>query len=765
MSRMCLRAFLASTTFLIGLHGALAQEETDTDEQAVAETGTQNGDVVILDKITIFGNRQATKPLDVPANITVIDGEVIDDRFITDMQELVRYEPGVNVNRQTSGADPFNTFGGFQIRGVSGNRVQMLVDGSRVPERIIDGTRDYLDFNFTKQVDIVRGPGSVLWGADALGGIVALETIDPEDVLVDGKTKGGSIEFGYDSLDNEFNTALTYAQELSPDLSILGGVSYTSSNEATLSNARADGGIYGCPRNVSLGATPCNELDPTDKKNYRGLAKAVYTPNGDHRFELTAEYMRRKTDVQYDQILGPNYSTSMVPTGETTYDYDRELDLYRAHFAIEHEWHVGSPLVDDVKWSFAYTPNGYERTGTEFKENAGGEDVIEEDFLSYDEDFFELDVQLTSRFDTGGIGHTVTWGFDGDRTLTDYQRIDNIYNVDTDTETEERGGGFNFANATTVRADFFIQDQIALFDERLEITPGLRYAYYNLDPRPDPDYQEVPGSEPVPVERGTTLFAIGANYNLTEEYSVYAAFNQGFKMPTAQQLYTSLPGTGFNLIPAPDLRPESVDNYEVGVRGEFDRGYFSVTAFYADYTDFIQSFYFVPGTFFDITYHNLSSVQMYGVEAAAAWDLTDNLRADLSLTWQEGKQQDEPGDAWRPFTAPPLKGVIGLSYTMPEYDLTLDAVTTLVAPVTRTSSADAFKPDGYGLLDLYAKWKPTENSELRFGVQNVFDQRYFQDAASSYDNVADPAGVALSNPIELQTGPGRTFQAGYKVTF
>src|SRR5690606_31766409 len=93
-------------------------------------------------------------------------------------------------------------------------------------------------------------------------------------------------------------------------------------------------------------------------------------------------------------------------------------------------------------------------------------------------------------------------------------------------------------------------------------------------------------------------------------------WGQGFKMPTSQQLYTSLPGDFFDLIPAPDLRPETVNNFELGLRGQFDRGWFSVNGFYADYEDFIQSFYNPPGTS-DYTYRNLSSVQVWGVEAAA----------------------------------------------------------------------------------------------------------------------------------------------------
>ncbi len=765
MNRLSATAILAGATLLSSVnivHAQDAETQGREDEDVVQQDTT--GDGISLGLITIFGDRQGRKPLDVNANITVIGQEQLADRFSNDIQELVRYEPGVQVIRQTTGTDPFNTFSGFNIRGVGGNRVQLLVDGARIPERIIDGTRDYFDFNFTKQADIVRGPGSVLWGADALGGIVAVETIDPEDVLFDGRDMGGNLETSFDSLDNEINTAATFASQLTETLSFLGGIAYTHANEAKFGKARADGGIYGCPRNLDFGATPCNELDPTDKSSVRGLGKLVFTPFSNHRFELSADYLSRVTDVQYDNVLGPQFSSfTGNPTGVVVDDYDRKLDLYRGRFALEHQWGLGTAFIDDVKWVLSYSPSGYERTGTETKTLANDDDVIEEDFLSFAEKFGELDIQFTSRFDPGGIPNTVTWGFDGDITRTDYQRIDVVRNLTQDTVTETRGGGFNFANATTVRADFYIQDQIELLGGRFELTPGMRHAYYNLDPRPDPDYQPVVGSEPVEVSKSKVLFAVGGNFDLTDQYSLYAAFNQGFKMPTAQQLYTSLPGTFFNLIPAPDLRPESVDNYEIGLRGKFGRGFFSINGFYADYTDFIQAFFNIPGTN-DFTYRNLSSVELWGIEATAGYQFTDALRGDISLTWQEGVQKVNPESPTTPYTAPPLEVVAGLSYEFIEQNLTLEAIGIFAADVERNSNPNNFNPDGYAVFDLHGKWRPLDNTIFRFGVKNVFDTRYFQASAANFGRTASDA-VARTNPIELQTGPGRTFHASLNVLF
>ena len=152
-------AVLLSSTCLTGI----AQAQTASREDTGAAT-------ISLDQITVTATRGEKQILDVPGTVSVISRQDLDERMTRDSQDLIRYEPGISVSRQTSGTDPFGNFGGFTIRGVGGNRVQMQVDGSRVIERITDGTRDFVDLPFMKNVEIVRGPGSVLWGADALGG-------------------------------------------------------------------------------------------------------------------------------------------------------------------------------------------------------------------------------------------------------------------------------------------------------------------------------------------------------------------------------------------------------------------------------------------------------------------------------------------------------------------------------------------------------------------------------------------------------------------
>ncbi|MBO9475231.1 TonB-dependent hemoglobin/transferrin/lactoferrin family receptor [Shimia sp. R10_1] len=731
--------------------------QSSPDEEAVAE------DLFELDTIYVNTDRVGSDPLDIPANVTVVGSEELKQRNISDINELARTIPGVEVPRQTSGANPYNSFSGVTIRGVGGNRVQLQVDGSRMAESITDGTRDYFDTSFTKQVEVVRGPASVLWGADALGGIVALETIDPEDLLR-GREKGGEVSLSYDSLDNASTGSVSYAQRLGDTLEVMFGYAHRDANEAEFSNARADGGIYGCPRNLSFGATPCNELDPTDISSDRGLFKAVWTPNANNRLEFSADILDRTTTVNNKYNIGPQFSSfTGAPTGETLHSDDRELDLSRKRFGLEHELTLDTGVINSVKTVLAYTPHSYSSSSRRQTTSAAGDSVITDDQLDFSEDFIELDIQADASFVTGSAQHNVIFGFDGDLTSTDYSRTRVTNNLTQGTVDPEAGVGFNFANAKTTRADIYIQDQIIFGDGRFELTPGLRYATYDIDPEPDADYQVAPGNEPRTRSDKRLIKSLGALYRFNDTYSMWAKYGEGFKMPTASQLYTSLPGAFFSLIPAPNLEPEEVKSYELGLRGEYGNGFFAVNVFRADYTNFIQPFYNIPGTS-NYTYRNLSSVEIQGIEASGSWAFSDTLVGTFSASYQEGTQVASPGSAQTDYTAPPLTAVLSLAKDLPDYNLRLEAVGTFASAVKKTSGANDFKPGGYGLLDLHAQWQVIDNGYFNFSLLNAFDKRYFVANAANYGSSAS-AAVARTNPIELQTGAGRTFAVNFEYKF
>lgn len=729
---------------------AVAQAQAPVRDQAPAEP-------ISLDQITVTATRGEKQALDVPGTVTVISRQELDERMARDTQDLVRYQPGISVSRQTSGADPFGNFGGFTIRGVGGNRVQMQVDGSRVIERITDGTRDFVDLPFMKSVEILRGPGSVLWGADALGGIVAYRTLDPSDLLKDDKPYAARVAAGYDSLDRSFTKTGIAAYRFSPQLEAILGLSHRSAQEPEFRTARADGGRWGCPV-PSPRFLPCNRTNPLDLSSWNAFGKLVFKPTTDHTFKLTGEVMRN------DQTVNQLWDYNVVSGGIRNGPYLRDQIKSRYRASLEHDWQINAGYIDALRWQVQYSPQSRKTIANRLQTLANHQQRSTYSTNDFSEDFLQADIQAKSSFALGPTFHRLTYGFQGDITKTDYEQGSNVLNLATGIGTSTLGG--SFANVTTTRYDFYIQDEIELLGGRWTITPGLRYASANIEPRLGPNYPIIPGKEPRELDSHRLIPQVGTVFKLDDTYSVFARYAEGFKMPTAQQLYTSSSSATFQMIPAPDLKPESVRSVEAGFRGRFADGWFSVSGFYSRYRDFIQGFYNIPGTN-QYTNRNLSSVAIAGIEAAGEWHFADRWTASLSVSYQHGTQRTAPGAAKTAYDgASPLTAVAGLKYRMPDYGLEAEVIGRFGAPVRRVSSPDLFKPGGYAVFDTYVNWKPVSSITLRAGVQNIFDRRYFGEVFGyTFYNTPASLAVAATNPLELQTAPGRTFKVSAQLDF
>lgn len=730
--------------------------------------------VTLLQRLVVTATREAKRVLDVPATVTVIGNAELEQHVVRDIQDLVRHEPGVSVDRQTSLTNPWGQLTAFSIRGMGGNRVQMLVDGSRVQERITDGSRDLADPFNMQAVEIVRGPNSVLWGADALAGVVAFRTRDPSDLL-EASDKPWSVEVrtSFDSYDNSWRKQITGAYDFGP-VQVLGSFGHLSTTEPKTTKADANGGVWGiCPRPAYF---RCDDFFPANTSAYNGLVKMVITPNADHEVTLAGEFFDRNTVIQ--QIWDSSAAANGIPTA-TAYvsnAYPRELSMDRYRLGIEHEWEVNAPWLDSAKWSLSYSPQRRVTNSTSYRTYSNRQQTVYQ-LRDYGETFLEGDLQLVSSFDLGSTFHTLTYGFDGDIANTNYEGRNETWRSDTGTTVVATNQGFSFPKVETVRADLFIQDEIKAFDERLTITPGLRLANSRITP--DASYASLPGFTPAPVSGTELVKKLSMQYKLTDEFSVYAAYGEGFKMPNAQQLFqstvTSVAALNDTMsIPNPNLKPESVANYEAGIRGEFDNGWFSASGFYADYTNFIRGLQQVPGTPLNpatgmptrIWSDNVESVQVYGLELSGEYEFYENIFASANVTWQRGVQRVGSGAAETPFDgAVPVTAVLGLRYEMPENGLEFELLTTLAAAGSERSTPEAFRPTGYAVVDGYVTWHPNDDVEVNFGVENVFDTKYFPNTLSGYDAVPPSAAVAAQNPLELQSAPGRVFKVGTTVKF
>ena len=259
----------------------------------------------------------------------------------------------------------------------------------------------------------------------------------------------------------------------------------------------------------------------------------------------------------------------------------------------------------------------------------------------------------------------------------------------------------------------------------------------------------------------------GLSIPFAGHYTGFVQLSTGFRAPPfddANMVYANQT-YGYEVIANPNLRSETSQGIELGLKGAWDHLDFGITAYANRYRDFIELVELTgdsngngigspgrPGSF-ESQYQNIGRVTIHGLEAKSTWRLAPGWRLTGSLAWAQGNNQtdDRPLDSVAPFTA-----VAGLRYDSQDWGA--EAFVKAVSQKKRVSNDSTFKVPGYATLDLTAYWSPVRNHMLRVGVFNVFDRTYW--------NTADVRGLASTDRVLARfTRPGRNVSASYELTF
>ena len=135
-----------------------------------------------IEEIEVSATRVSRAISNIAGTVSVISEQEIERQLINDLDDLARYKPGVSMETASRGGHQ-----GFSIRGIGGNRVLTVIDGIRSSDIYGAGPSSYgkdsFEMDDLKSVEIIRGPSSVLYGADAMWGAVLLRTKSPRDYV------------------------------------------------------------------------------------------------------------------------------------------------------------------------------------------------------------------------------------------------------------------------------------------------------------------------------------------------------------------------------------------------------------------------------------------------------------------------------------------------------------------------------------------------------------------------------------------------------
>ena len=728
------------------------------------------GNAIALQQVTVSATRSAQDVSQVPSTVSVQTREQLDRQNVNDIKELVRYEPGVSVG----GVGQRSGLNGYNIRGIDGERILTQVDGVSIPDSFFYGPyaqtqRNYVDPEIIKRVEILRGPASVLYGSNAIGGAVSYYTLDPEDIIKPGKDVGARLKTGYSSADESWLTSATVAGRQGD----FDGLLHLSQRNGHETESYGEHGGTGLNR---------SKANPEDVRTTNVLAKLGWNYADDARFGFTYEHYKDDCDQNILSAVGGPF----IPgRGASNMYRMRQGDdtVTRERFGINHEFGLESLVADHVKWSLNYQIAKTDQRTDELY-FASGRQVSRDRQTTYKDRQWVFDAQLDKAFSLGATDHLLTYG-----TTLKHEKITgsrsgtgtclNVGGSCTAIGQNSPGDGqvrvSDFPDPTVNTYSLFAQDEIRW--NNWTFLPGARYDYTRMEPQMTSEFLrgvQGNGAAPGAIDDADKKWhrvspKFGVTYAFNDNYTWYGQYAEGFRTPTAKAMFGRFdnPTLGYSVQPNPDLEPEKSKSYETGLRGNFEAGNFDIAVFYNKYRDFINEDA-VQSANLGSTFqaNNIKHATIKGAEFKGRLNLdhfgaAQGLYTQGSLAYARGRNDDngQPLNSVNPLTA-----VLGLGYEQQNYGGLLSW--TLVKRKDRVDDSTFFAPDGaskqfrtpgYGVLDLTGYYKVTDDITVNAGLYNLTDKKYWQwDDVRGYDALGE-AGVTQPANLDRLTMPGRNF--------
>ncbi len=279
----------------------------------------------------------------------------------------------------------------------------------------------------------------------------------------------------------------------------------------------------------------------------------------------------------------------------------------------------------------------------------------------------------------------------------------------------------------------YVSDQLSRGP--VSLIAALRYDDSELTPDSDAIYAEDnPATSVVDLSDSDISPKLGAIYRIGDDVDVYLQYSRGFRAPPFEDANIGLDIPLFNIraIPNPDLKSETSDGWELGIRWQGERARLQLGAFRTDYDDFIETKTRigvdpVSGRLLFQSI-NIGDAYIQGVEARWARELAGRfagLTLHASAYWAEGENRDNG----QPLNSVgPAEAVLGATWRSVDDRTEVRALLTASDNWSRRdeSAGELFEPAGYAVLDLFFAHTIGERLTVRAGIGNATDRVYWR---------------------------------------
>lgn len=698
-----------------------------------------------LDEVILSTSRQKVTRIRIAEHVEIMQQKDIARSASQTSADLLASIPGIKVQKsQFGGGSPV-------LRGMEANRILLVVDGVRMNNAIYRSGHLQSSISVSPSVlertEVVFGPSSVIYGSDALGGVIHYYTKTPKIGLdkmvnVDFMTRFGTV--------NNEST-----QQGSVELSFkkwgsLTSFSHSDFGDLRMGNKRRHGyENWGKVFDYSLNTDSYYSANSTQNSNLN-----IQKNTGYNQSDLLQKFYFGFSD-RANLTFNIQYSTSSdIPRfDKLTERSSGELKFSEWYYGPQKRFLVSSQLSirPGKKWMNNVTITGAYQNIIESR--------VQRKFTSLDRSYRN---EMVDVYSLNG-DFSVQLGTTSNRKLSYGVEITHNYVKSGSTgKTLDVDGNtiIGFAN------DFIVQSRYpdggSSYDSfsgyvsyRQDVTPkstlntGVRYTYTNLKAHwVDDTYIALP-SRDISIDNGAITATAGYTYRPNRNWQLNAVISSGFRSPNIDDVGKIREKNGQVTVPNIQLRPEYSYSAEIGVLKYFNDKKFNLglNIYYSLLDKYISREQFSLGGDSSIiydgeeveTYANVNNDNAYiaGTTFSFGGKLIDNLKINGSITYTKG----ESTDTNLPLSSiPPIFGDLEVLFAKNRFEIALnfrfngskelneynlvEGIDNIEQSPFNTSTQEYLGTPSWNTFNFYSKHKISKDLSLQVNIDNIFDIHY-----------------------------------------
>jgi hemoglobin/transferrin/lactoferrin receptor protein len=683
-----------------------------------------------LEEVIISVNKWELKMNEVPNKITKISKQEILRNNPQTAADLLSQTGTVFVQKsQLGGGSPM-------IRGFASNRVLLVVDGVRMNNAIYrSGNLQNVisvDALALETAEVIFGPGSLIYGSDAIGGVMDFHSLHPRLSATNKILIRGSASARYSTANNE-NTVHADVNVGWQKWSLLSSITYSKFDDLKM-------GKHGGQDSY---------LRPEYVQRINGIDSIIR--NTDPRIQRFSGYeqinLLEKIRFRPTPYFDMQYGFTYAKTGDAP-RYDR-LIQYRNNRLRFAEWNYG-PMI----WSM----HNLQMLHTK-KNKLYDEGKITVAYQDYEESRIDRTRTSLIRNQQTETVKAISFNADANRSIGKgrlYYGLEYVWNKvgSTGMQTIINTGNSNafisrYPDGSTWSTTGIYTSYKINVQPKVTVTGGLRYSYNTLHTTFDTSFIKFPYQQ-ANIKEGAVTGNVGFVFRATETWQLNANFSTGYRMPNVDdigKLFESAPGN--ITVPNPHLRSEYALNYEAGIiKNINEKLRVELNLFHSLLNNAIvrrvSSFNGQDSILFDgvlsrvETLQNVAKATVWGLQLSGEVHISKRLSVQSHANWITGKETDDNSNIQVPLRhAPPFYGSTLIKYRWKKLYAEVSALynseisNKKLAPVEQAKT-DIYAKDrngnpyspGWYTINIKTSYDLTGNLLLTAGWENITNQRY-----------------------------------------